>query len=222
VLEFILRDMTPDGLATYVTRQLGAVFPDGRTSSADSLRPHVQTAIERIRLCFTGIDKMKFRDGGRVLFNYMHPDHYATFLYLLANTVSRRDREDPVAFRLFYLNKALHGLDAYHDAELPEVFQFMHPVGTILGQAKYGNYFCVYQGVSVGSSEDGIFPEIGDHVVLYAGSSVIGGSKIGSNVVVGAGAMVMNRDIPDDKIVLANSHLELHNNPRHVADRRFR
>ena len=69
------------------------------------------------------------------MFNYLHPDHYAMFLYLLANTVSRGDRANPLPFRLFYLNKVLHGLDVYHDTELPEVFQFMHPLGTVLGQA---------------------------------------------------------------------------------------
>ncbi|MCX7164653.1 MAG: hypothetical protein NTV11_00075 [Rhodocyclales bacterium] len=220
--EFILRDMTPSGLTNYVVRQLETFFPDGRTQPAEQLRSHVETALERTRLCFSGIEKRKFRDGESVMFNYLHPDHYAMFLYLLANTVSRRDRANPLAFRLFYLNKVLHGLDAYHDAELPEVFQFMHPVGTILGHAKYGNYFCVYQGCSVGSDEEGVFPEIGEHVVLYAGASVIGRSKIGNNVVVSAGAMVLNRNIPDRKIVLGIAPLKLCDNTRHVMDRRFR
>jgi serine O-acetyltransferase len=221
--EFILRDTTPDTLSAYVARQLGTFFPDGRFVLAEALQPYMGEALERTRLCFAGIEKRKFRDGDRVMFNYLHPDHYAAFLYLLANTVSRRDRGNPLAFRLFYLNKVLHGLDAYHDTELPEVFQFMHPLGTILGQARYGNFFCVYQGCSVGSDEDGVFPEIGDHVVLYAGSSVIGHSRVGSNVAIGAMALVLNRDIPDNKVVIGGSgHISVRENPLHVRERRFR
>lgn len=221
--EFFLREMTPERLSAYVARQLETFFPDGRRIEAAILQPHVNIALERTHLCFRGIERKKFRDGERVMFNYLHPDHYAMFLYLLTNTVSRHDRENPLAFRLFYLNKVLHGLDAYPDTELPEVFQFMHPVGTILGQARYGNYFCVYQGCSVGSDEDGSFPVIGDHVVLYAGASVIGRSRIGNNVVIGAKTLILNHDIPDEKIVMGGyQHLNIHDNRKHVRERRFR
>jgi len=220
--QFILRDMTADGLSAYVARQLETFFPDRKDISVKTLQPYMDETLERIFLCFSGIEKKKFRDGDRVMFNYLHPDHYAMFLYLLANSVSRLDRGNPLAFRLFYLNKVLHGLEAYHDTELPEVFQFMHPLGTILGQAKYGNYFCVYQGCSVGSDEDGNFPEIGNHVVLYSGSSVIGRSKVGNNVVIGTKALVLDRDIPDNKVVTNGSaDLDIRENTRHVRERRF-
>lgn len=220
--EFFLRDITPDGLSGYAARQLSIFFPDGRPVLAETIRPYIDEALERTRLCFTGIKKKKFRDGDRVMFNYQHPDQYAMFLYLLANTVSGHDRGNPLAFRLYYLNKVLHGLDAYPDIKLPEVFQFMHPVGTILGHAEYGNYFCVYQGCSVGSGEDGALPVIGDYVVLYAGASVIGRSRIGNNVVIGANSKVINCHIPDDKVLIAPANFKIRDNSRHVLDRRFR
>lgn len=221
--EFILRDMTAEDLCMYVARQLSLFFPDNRPVAPGQLRPVIGEALERTCACFAGIEKKKFRADGRVMFNYLHPDHYAMFLYLLSNTVSRRDRANPLAFRLFYLNKVMHGLDAYHDTELPEIFQFMHPLGTILGQAKYGNYFCVYQGCSVGCGEDGVFPEIGEHVILYAGASVIGNSKIGDNVVIGANAMILNCDIPANKVIMGGYQpLDMRDNTRHVLKRRFR
>lgn len=221
--EFVLRDMTPEDLSGYVSKQLAVFFPDGRLIPAEGLRSHVNNALERTRLCFAGIQKNKFRDGNCVMFNYLHPDHYAMFLYLLANTVSRHDHGSPLAFRLYYLNKVLHGLDVFPDIELPEVFQFMHPVGTVLGHAKYGNYFSVYQGCTVGSGEDGVYPEIGDYVVLYAKASVIGHSKIGSNVVIGTSAVIINKNISSDKVVLsASEKLSIRDNPRHVLERRFK
>lgn len=220
---FIVRDFDTDSLARYVAAQLERAFPDGRQAPAEALRPAVGTALERTRLCFAGIARPKFRQGDAILFNPLHPDHHAAFLYLLANTLSREDSSDPRAFRVYYLNKILHGLDAYPDIELPEVFQFMHPLGTILGQAKYGNHFCVYQGCSVGSDEQGRFPEFGAGVVLYAGARVIGPCRIGRNVVIGAGSLVLGRDIPDDSLVRPTSPtFEVTANRMPVIDRRFR
>lgn len=217
-----MKDMDAAGLSAYVARQLDHFFPDGKSWGADVVQTFMSDALERTHLCFKGIERKKYRAGGRVMFNYVHPDHYAAFLYLLANTVSRRDGDHPLAFRLFYLNKVLHGLDAYPDVELPEVFQFMHPLGTVLGHAKYGNYFCAYQGCSVGSDEDGVYPVLGDYVILYAGASVIGHSRVGSNVVIGAGAMVIGRDIPDNKLVVVGDRsVRVSASNRHVRERRF-
>lgn len=221
--EFLLRDTTAEELCEYVVHQLKHFFPEKRPAATAEIRLVIGEALERTCACFAGIERRKFRAENKVMFNYLHPDHYAMFLYLLSNTVSQRDRSNPLAFRLYYLNKVLHSLDAYHDTELPEVFQFMHPLGTILGHAKYGNYFCVYQGCSVGSDEEGIYPEIGEHVVLYAGASVIGRSKIGDNVVIGANTMVLNRDIAPNKVVLGGlQRLNIRDNGKHVLERRFK
>lgn len=220
---FILRDFDTDSLTRYVAAQLERSFPDGRPASPDALRSAVSVALERTRICFTGISKPRYRDGDTVLCNPLHPDHHAAFLYLLANTLSRLDAGNPLAFRVYYLNKVLHGFDAYPDIELPEVFQLMHPLGTILGHAKYGNHFCVYQGCSVGSDEQGQFPSFGDGVILYAGARVIGPSRVGNNVVIGAGSLVMGRDIPDDSLVRPTSPtFEVVANRIPVLDRRFR
>ena len=59
--------------------------------------------------------------------------------------------------------------------------------------------------------------------MLYASSSVIGRSRVGKNVVIGAMALVLNRDVPDDKVVLSGSGgLDIRDNARHVKERRFR
>jgi serine O-acetyltransferase len=220
---FILRDFDTRELARYVAAQIERCFPDDRQVDADGLVPSVATALARTQVCFAGIDRPKYRQGEAVLFNPLHPDHHAAFLYLLANTLWRGDAQDPRAFRVYYLNKVLHSLDAYPDIALPEVFQFMHPLGTILGHAEYGNHFCVYQGCSVGSDEQGCFPAFGEGVVLYAGARVIGPCRIGNNVVIGAGSLVMGRDIADNMLVRPTAPtFEVVENRKSVLDRRFR
>ena len=219
----VLKNMTPAGLGRYVTTQLSVFFPDGERPPEEFARTHIPAALERTYHCFNLISRPKFRSGDAVLMNHMHPDHYAVFLYFLGNTVFRVSGDRDFAFRIFYLNKALHSLDAFYDAELPEVFQLMHATGTVLGHARYGNYFCVYQNCTVGSDESGNFPEFGEAVVMYAGARVIGKCRIGSNVVIGAGALLVNRDVPDDTVVVSESaKVRMARNDRHVLDRRFR
>lgn len=219
---FVIRDFDAHRLAQYVSRQLDRFFPDDRAPETAALKADVDTALERTRLCFAGIDRPKYREAGAVLFNPLHPDHYAAFLYLLANVIARRSPGNPLAFRIFYLNKAMHGLDVYPDVTLPEVFQFMHPLGAVLGHATYGNYFCVYQGCTVGSDEAGRFPVLGDGVVMYAKSSIIGPCRVGNNVVLGTGVTILGHDIPDNSLVKpVHAGFEAAPNPKSVRERRF-
>lgn len=58
---------------------------------------------------------------------------------------------------------------------------------------KAGKNLSVYQGVTIGNKGNGsrseITPTIGDNVSICANATVIGGIKIGNNVVIGAGSI---------------------------------
>ena len=59
-----------------------------------------------------------------------------------------------------------------HEVELPDIFLFSHPLGTILGRARYANYFLVYQHCTIGSNLDGIYPTFGEGVAMFGGKNV--------------------------------------------------
>jgi serine O-acetyltransferase len=103
------------------------------------------------------------------------------------------------------LNKALHSVDIFFEYMLPEVFVLQHPVGTVLGRAEYGNYLFVYQQCLVGVGIEGEIPVLGDGVVLFGGSSVIGESRVGSNVWVSAGTLILDGEVPDNSLVSGRS-----------------
>jgi serine O-acetyltransferase len=73
---------------------------------------------------------------------------------------------------------------------MPNVFHLEHPVGSVLGQAAFGEYLVVYQGVSVGGDMKLRYPVVGEGVALFAKSSVIGSAVIDDNCAVGAGVQV--------------------------------
>lgn len=188
-------------LSQYLSKQLNHFFPDNNIVEAEKLLEYINLAEERIFECFAGIHKKYFNEGNRVLFNHLQSDQYCMYLYMLYNYIYNYDNNTSLCTKLYYLNKSLHAVDIYFTAELPKIFLFVHPLGTILGRANFGNNFVAYQGCTIGCLNDGIFPTIGNNVIMYANSTVLGNSKIGNNVCIPAGVKIVNSIVPDDVIV---------------------
>lgn len=77
-----------------------------------------------------------------------------------------------------------------------------HPYATILNAESIGNNFNFRHLTTLGD-KNGKRPVIGNNVSLGACVTIIGGVKIGDNVVVGAGSVVV-KDVPDNCIVAGN------------------
>lgn len=116
--------------------------------------------------------------------------------------------------RYYYLYK-IKKMDAFSNAsmgtntDVSAVFE-SRPVlphglnGIIVSQyAKIGKNCIIYHQVTIGSKEDKFAPVIGDNVIIYPHSIIIGGIKIGNNAIIGAGAVV-TKDVPDNAIVAGN------------------
>lgn len=82
-----------------------------------------------------------------------------------------------------------------------------HGHGTVMNLYKAGKNLSVYQGVTIGNKGNGsrseITPTIGDNVSICANATVIGGIKMGNNVVIGAGSVVI-KDVPDNCVSYGN------------------
>ena len=83
---------------------------------------------------------------------------------------------------------------------------FPHPIGIVIGlKVVIGKNCEVYQNVTIGtkdtkSFENGKYPKIGNNVIIYPNSIIIGDITIGDNVIIGAGSIVLN-DVPGNSIV---------------------
>lgn len=189
-----------EDLAGYVARQMSAVFPD-HAVEREELGAHVDRALERLEHCFSRIRLKRFFDGSQSVFNHLNTDQYAMFLYFLSNTIFRMEGDPSLAEKAYALNKALHGLDVYYEVELPEIFGVQHPVGTVLGRARFSNYLFVYQRCSVGANLKNVYPTIGEGVVMFGGSAILGDCVVADNVWLSVGATVMDQSIPKNKVV---------------------
>jgi len=185
-----------ESLAYYVARQLDSLFPsDGIDPDINAITKILPTAIDRLKPILRTV-----RCFNKDLFHYHHSLQYSVFLYLLANEQWRNNSEHSLSDRLFLLNRALNSIDLFYSIEMPDVFFISHGLGTVLGNAKYGNRLVVFQNVTVGRVGE-MKPIIGNNVVLYPGAVVTGRTVVGNNSIVSAGTILHNETVPDNTIV---------------------
>ena len=208
---------------SYTAKQLDHFSPcvgDGRTVA--EISRCVDLAYDRLEHCFSKVSVKYYKKDGEVFFSPLITDQYATFLYLLSNSIATESQNFELADRIYGLNKALHGLDVFHQVQLPRIFLLVHTVGTVLGRACYSDYLVVYQGVTVGGNIDLEYPTIGKGVGLFANSMVIGNSVVGEGSMLAAGALLMDSNIPDGHVCFG-MHPENKHKPlkKSVAERYF-
>ena len=163
------------------------------------------------------IDKYKNQINKRFLFNCSnlknkyyqnlspyHSTTYIMFLYFVSNTIFKNIGRCEICDKVYNLSKIVSSADIYYEINLPDIFMLDHISGTVLGRAKYSNYFTFSQGITVGNNK-GIYPEFGKYVLMCSNSKVLGNSKIGNNVIISANTYIKDTDIPDNSLVFGNA-----------------
>ena len=110
------------------------------------------------------------------------------------------------------------GIDIHPGAEIGRYFFIDHGTGVVIGETcTIGDHVKLYQGVTLGAKSfevdengnpiKGIkrHPDIGSHVVIYAGATILGGqTRIGDNTTIG-GNVWLTRSVPAGQTVYNNA-----------------
>ena len=69
-----------------------------------------------------------------------------------------------------------------------------HPSGITITLCQIGDNFTVYQNCTIGQKRpnSGLFPTIGNNVIMFAGSMIIGQVNVADNVVLGANSTLLS------------------------------
>jgi serine O-acetyltransferase len=209
-------------LARYVARQLSHVFPD-RDMEPDEIAVALPRTLERLEFNFSHLKSPHYFDGRQARFNHLNTDQYCVFLYYLANTLHRMQGDRSTAAKLFALNKALHAIDLFYEVEMPDVFGVQHPVGVVVGRAKLSNYLFLYQRCTIGGNLALEYPTLGEGVVLFGDTAVIGRTSLGANTWVSVGTRIIDSDIAGGQVVVGDPRsLTLKTARRQVGEHFFR
>ncbi len=195
--------LNKNALALYVTNQLNCIFPDDSKVHISIIENVISKVFNRIDFCFSKINNKYFFDGSVTKFNHLHGDQYSMFLYYLSNTMYQNGIDIKYCNKVYLLNKLLHGIDAFYEVELPDIFMFIHPIGTILGRADYSDYFLVYQRCGIGSNHN-IYPKLGEYLTLHPGSAILGNCKVGNFCSIAAESLVIDENINDGILYIGN------------------
>ncbi|CAM2935274.1 hypothetical protein PASE110613_08355 [Paenibacillus sediminis] len=189
----------------YVAKQIEHFFPDKYSVHFRSSDVVFDLALERTEYCFKDVTLKAYYKDGHPFLNHLHSDQYTVFLWFLSNSIWYETSDEPLANKIFYLNKALHGFSCMYDTKLPDIFLLLHNVGTVLGKAEYSDYLVVAQGCTVGA-QNGKYPRLGKGVALLPNSSIIGNCTIGDRVSIGIGTTVYQRDVESQTVLFTDSN----------------
>ena len=140
-----------------------------------------------------------------VLLSY--PGMFAIFIYRIAHELY----ENKVAMIPRMMSEYAHsqtGIDINPGATIGEYFFIDHGTGVVVGETSIiGDNVKLYQGATLGAlspagmpTNPGVrrHPKVGNNVVLYANSTLLGGAtEIGDNVIVGGNAFLTSSVEPD-------------------------
>ena len=137
----------------------------------------------------------------------IHLNYFFTFIYLLHNNSYYRSlfyyRTGPgIALLISWWRPGNSTFILPYSTKIGRGFLFAHPYSTVLNAKSIGNNFSCIHCTTLGK-KDGKRPVIGDNVTIGCHVCVIGGVKIGNNVIIGAGSVVV-KDVPDNCVVVGN------------------
>jgi len=199
-------EISESDLLLLVCRQLESLFLSLKVGEKECLEAMIRQTLPRCEQCFLHTRVKRYVIDGVAQFNPYHSGQYAVFLYFLSNTLFNQAAPEmrSLADRLYFLNKALNGVELYYEVALPSIFMLDHPVGSVIGRAEFQDYFSFSQNCTVGNNWD-CYPRIGRRVAMLSGSKIIGDCQLGNNVILAANACVIDSNVPDCSIVFGSS-----------------
>jgi serine O-acetyltransferase len=148
-----------------------------------------------------------------------YPGFHAIMVQRVAHEIYRFGA-DVYARELTEAAKTESGIDIHPGAEIGEYFFIDHGTGVVIGETStIGDWVRIYQDVTLGAlhfeqEEDDEHalkkdykrhPDIGNNVVIGAGSKILGAIRIGDHVSIGANSWV-TEDVPDHTKVYVSEH----------------
>jgi len=103
----------------------------------------------------------------------------------------------PVIIKIIlkYLNLIVFSSIISSHAKIGKRCKFNHPIGIVIGRAVIGDDVNIFQQVTVGSkgaeNQKMAFPKIGNNVIIYAHSVLLGDIMVRDNVIIAANSVVM-------------------------------
>ena len=147
-------------------------------------------------------------------YNFLRtPQLQVLFLYRIAHECYCLPEEDELrkdADTYGLIGRTVGQMEIFYSCKIGKGFKINHGVGSVIGaRCRIGDNCMIHQNCTIGDKQGGR-PKIGNNVIMYAGSMVLGDITIGDNTVIGANAVVM-KSFPDNSILVGSPAINVLN-----------
>lgn len=197
-------------------RETDRILGEGKRNAAELTKHFLSQLPEIKRVALTDIQAIYDGDPAaksKAEIILCYPGFYAILIYRIAHVL--------YAAGIPYISRVMTeyahektGIDINPGATIGDYFCIDHGTGIVVGEtATIGHHVKLYQGVTIGARsfaldaegkpiKDGKrHPDIGDHVIIYANATILGGdTKIGNHCVVGGNVWLLHSLADYEKI----------------------
>ena len=174
-------------------------FTGGGGYDKDLIHNAYPIVLDKLENCFLHIRNKYYSKQNEAFFNPLHVAQYTMFLYDMSREISTSGNYD-LCDEIYGISKMISSADIFYGVNMPDIWFFDHPQGSVIGRASYGNYFSFSQGCTVGNNK-GKYPVLGKHVSMLSNSKVLGDCHVGNHVIFSANSYIIDTDIPPYSIV---------------------
>jgi len=169
----------------------------------DSNKELVLDVIEEIKEENANVKHRYYRDNEKRLgfLNPLFSDHLTKLLHQVSFKIWHLQKNQHFCDALFFILKSNCHINLFYQTEIPKFFFPFHALGSVLGRTKYGKYFFINQNCTVGGNLKE-FPVFGEGVILGPNVTILGKCMIGDNVKIGAGSLIIEKNIPDNSVFI--------------------
>lgn len=148
--------------------------------------------------------------NGAGILNLAYFDHYLILCYRYANVLFSKGYDRKLCEAIYYSMRVRTGADIYYSTKIAEYLVPTHPIATVFSShAVIGEGLTFFNGVTIGQNpgDNGEYysPVLGNGIILYSNSSIVGKCHIGNNVIIAMGAKVVNQDVPSNTVVFGST-----------------
>ncbi len=130
----------------------------------------------------------------------LYPSLWAILYHKIAHRFYKR-KFYFIARSISQFSRFLTGIEIHPGAKIGEGLFIDHGSGVVIGETcEIGNNVLIYQGVTLGGTGKDIgkrHPTIGNNVMIGSGVKILGPFKVGDNVKIGAGSVVLS-EVPEN------------------------
>lgn len=124
----------------------------------------------------------------------LYPGFHVLLFYKISHFLYRK-RLLFLARLISQIGRFLTGIEIHPGAKIGRRLFIDHGMGIVIGEtAKIGDDCTIYHGVTLGGTGKDTFkrhPTLGNHVMVGAGTKILGPIEIGDHVKIGAGSIVL-------------------------------